>query len=110
MPGYAKRFGELEDGIEVVCKGRGHWCDLGRLRGGRGAKEHEIVDQFDYWMDPCPFQKFNTCICNGTLDATGSSEPFNSDVLNKDVTIPHYGKVRFVDRGDWRVMVSLCNI
>ena len=73
-------------------------------------KENKVIHLFHYRMDPCPFQQFNTCICNGTLDASSSSKPVNSDMLDKDVVVPHYGQIGLMDGGDWGIAVSFNNI
>ena len=44
-------------------------------------------------MDACAFQQFNTCICNGSLDASSSNKTFNGDMLNVDVVVPHHRKI-----------------
>ena len=73
-------------------------------------KENKVIHPFHHRMDPCAFQQFNTCICDGTLDASSSSKTFNGNMLNEDVVIPHYGKIGLVDGDNWGIVVSFGNI
>ena len=73
-------------------------------------KENKIIDPFDDGMDACAFQQFNTCICDGSLDASGSSKTFNGDMLNVDVVVPHHRKIGLVGGSNGGIMVSFGNI
>ena len=61
-------------------------------------------------MDTFAFQQFNTCVCDGSLDASSSSKTFNGDVLNIDVVVPHYRKIGLVGGSNGGIMVSFSNI
>ena len=108
MPGYAERCGEIEDGVEVIGEKGGCWCNFGE-RHGRGAKENNHPP-IGPWDDTCVFPQFNTCIRDGSLDASGSSKTFNSNMLNIDVVVPHHRKIGLVGGSNGGITVSFSNI